>query len=134
MNSRVRTRILHLAITLFAAYGTAAGQVSGKAIKNGGLRPEPLSELFDQGQGKRVATLYVMPGETMVFDDQGEPISGAGYYEAEPGSSFPVQVQSAMLSRALIEGQNIFALRVAKLGRDKNGRLTTIVGLRPLLE
>jgi hypothetical protein len=113
-----------------AAVGQASGDLRNQVIKNNSGKPFQLLQVSDVN-GTPFAGLYVMTGETMAFNDTAEPIAGAGYYEALPNNYYFVGI--SMSHPVLFEDQPP-ALRVDKVGWDKNGRLTTITGLRHFLE
>jgi hypothetical protein len=114
---------------LASIFGIAIG--SGGGVKNNGTKPMLIGTASDN-KGEDVFGLYVMPGETLVFDDRGEyPISGAGYYQSMPGKL--IQVVSKRRG-IFLENIEVFCLRVKKISWDRKGRLTAIVGLKPLVE
>jgi len=111
----------------FAAVGSALGQTSG--VRNTGDKPLGLVEVYMEG--KAIAGLYVMPGETMRVRNQ-DPIAGAGYYEAKADNYFPVRCPD--MKPIMFEGNVTFAsLHVDKVEWDHNGQLTSITGLCPFL-
>ena len=105
---------------------TAFGQT--QAVKNDGDKPQGVIEVYLDG--KAVAGLYVLPHETMSIRNQ-NPTSGAGYYEALTNNYFPVQSPGSPIM--IDENIDFPKLRVDKVEWDHNGKLTSILGLRPTL-
>jgi hypothetical protein len=82
-----------------------------------------------------VAHLYVLPGETMQLNPRDQtPVAGAGYYEAMPGEDY-LFVIPANFEFPRLGGEHCpCALHMDKIGWNRLGVLTTVVGLRAFLD
>ena len=96
--------------------------------------PLPVVDIEDASH-MVVAHLYELPGETMKLDsDSQKPASGAGYYDAMPGEDYFLLVLGKLQFPRLGKESCPCALHMDKIGWNRQGALTIIVGLRPFLE
>src|SRR4051812_42660008 len=121
--------LIAFVMTLFLV---SRGEAAARAIQNDSGKPVQVM-VITGGAGQAVGGLYVLGGQTMVFDDAGQaPMHGAGYYEAANGESY-LCVSEAGFARARFEQQNC-GVRVDRIEWNDDGTLKSIAGLRPGLE
>lgn len=102
-------------------------------VRNDHKYPLPVVDIEDGDRGL-VAQLYVLPGETMKLDSKEIPVAGAGYYQALPGEDYYVIIFPRTPLPRLQTNLCPCVLQVDKIGWDREGKLTTIAGMRPFLE
>ncbi|MGD0799952.1 MAG: hypothetical protein ABR906_01415 [Terracidiphilus sp.] len=120
--------IVLLALT-FAAPPTA---FCADTIKNTTAAPLPVIDI-ENGDGKVVAHLFALPGETIKLNSLNEPAAGAGFYQAMPGEDYFIWILPKLGLPGLPEEACPCALHMDKIGWDRAGKLTTVTGLRPYL-
>jgi hypothetical protein len=124
-----------------AASGTAAAQK--RSYKNEGAKPFCITDVGWQGWGHGKdwsGKLCIMGKETMVIDPGPlpsltlGPVSGAGFYKADPGSYVLINKQFGSLTPVEFEKKECdCSLRVERVAWDHDGGLTEIFGLHPTL-
>ena len=102
-------------------------------VRNDHNLPLPVVDIED-GDRVLVAQLFVLPGETMKLDSKEIPVAGAGYYQALPGEDYYVIIFPRTPLPRLQTNLCPCVLQVDRIGWDREGKLTTIAGLRPFLE
>ncbi|MBM3860332.1 MAG: hypothetical protein FJ395_11860 [Verrucomicrobia bacterium] len=96
-----------------------------RKIVNDSGKPRAIQNLVDSS-GQPFARLF-MSGKEMVLDANGEPTSGAGYYEAAASNYY-------YLATTMTCTGGFGGLHVGKVEWDDTGKTTSISGLEPLFE
>jgi len=130
-----------IALITSAASGVAVAQK--RAYKNEGAKPFCITDVGWQGWGHGKdwsGKLCIMGKETMIIDPGPlpsltlGPVSGAGFYKADPGSYVLINKQFGSLIPVEFEKKDCdCSLRVERVVWDHDGLLTEISGLHPTL-
>jgi hypothetical protein len=148
MKTKMTQHILTTAVALClatlittAVSRTAAAQK--RSYKNEGAKPFCITDVGWQGWGHGKdwsGKLCIMGKETMVIDPGPlpsltlGPVSGAGFYKADPGSYVLINKQFGSFTPVEFEKKECdCSLRVEKVAWDHDGGLTEISGLHPTL-
>jgi len=123
------------ALILLAAFALVPSAMALRLepVRNDTNYPLPVVDIESEDH-VTVAQLFVMPGETMKLDSKENPAAGAGYYQALPGDDYYVIITPQFQLPRLRKYPCPCVLHVDKIGWNRAGDLTTIVGLRPYLE
>ncbi len=121
-------------LVLLAAFALAppAFPLHLEPVRNDSQYPRDVVDIEDADHGV-VAQLFVMPGETMKLDSKENPAAGAGYYQALPGEVYYVVILPTFPLPRLQSNLCPCLLHVDKIGWNRDGSLSTIVGFRPYL-
>lgn len=115
-----------LAICLFLLSAPPSARADrGHKVVNNGDKPLMAMQLTSAKGDVKTAKIYIPPKGEMVFGDDGWPLSGAGYIEAEEGRTYYVPFMWKGK-----DGQTEFGgLHVQRIEWDKLGQLVSVTGL-----
>jgi hypothetical protein len=119
----MKTKLLVILLAILANFAITQQAFAQRKLANNSGKPFPIMSIRDS-QGVVFAKLYISVGKEMTLGFTGDPIAGAGFYEAVTNNYYYVPFEKGGFG----------GLHVDKIEWDDQGKLISIKNLRPFFE